>query len=59
MPAVKPVLKVLFMTWMAKHKKCRNDGMFFLLTNETAEHIAELICAEVTVRQSASQPQDS
>lgn len=23
------------------HKKCRNDGMFFLLTDETAEHIAE------------------
>lgn len=41
------------------YKKCRNDGMFFLLTNETAEHIAELICAEVTVRQSVSQPQDS
>ena len=32
------------------HKKCRNDGMFFLLTNETAKHIAELVCAEVTVR---------
>ena len=30
------------------HKKCRNDGMFFLLTNETAEHIARLVCAEVT-----------
>lgn len=36
------------------HKKCRNDGMFFLLTNETAEHIAGLVCAEVTVRKSAS-----
>ena len=24
--------------------------MFFLLTNETAEHIAKLICAEVNVR---------
>ena len=36
------------------YKKCRNDGMFFLLTNETAEHIAELVCAEVTVRKSAS-----
>ena len=35
------------------HKKCRNDGMFFLLTNETAEHIAELVCAEVNVRKSA------
>lgn len=35
------------------HKKCRNDGMFFLLTNETAEHIARLVCAEVTVRKSA------
>lgn len=36
------------------HKKCRNDGMFFLLTNETAEHIAGLVCAEVTTRKSAS-----
>jgi hypothetical protein len=35
------------------YKKCRNDGMFFLLTNETAEHIAGLVCAEVTVRKSA------
>lgn len=32
------------------HKKCRNDGMFFPLTNETAEHIARLVCAEVAVR---------
>ena len=32
------------------HKKCRNDGMLFLLTNETAEHIAGLVCAEVTAR---------
>lgn len=31
-------------------KKCRNDGMFFLLTNETAEHISALVCAEVAVR---------
>lgn len=36
------------------HKKCRNDGMFFLLTTETAEHIADLVCAEVTVRKAAS-----
>lgn len=36
------------------HKKCRNDGMFFLLTSETAEHIAGLVCAEVTVRKSVS-----
>lgn len=35
------------------HKKCRNGGMFFLLTNETAEHIAGLVCAEVNVRKSA------
>lgn len=35
-------------------KKCRNDGMFFLLTNETAEPIAALISAEVSVRRSAS-----
>lgn len=35
------------------YKKCRNDGMFFLLTNETAEHIAGLICAEVMARKSA------
>lgn len=36
------------------HKKCRNDGMFFQLTNETAEHIAGLVSAEVTVRKSTS-----
>ena len=36
------------------HKKCRNDGMLFLLTNESAEHIAGLVCAEVTARKSAS-----
>ncbi len=36
------------------HKKCRNAGMFFLLTNETAEHIARLVCAEVTVRKLGS-----
>lgn len=36
------------------HRKCRNDGMFFLLTNETAEHIAKLVCAEVAARKSAS-----
>lgn len=36
------------------HKKCRNDGMFFLLTNEAAEYIAGLVCAEVVARKSAS-----
>ncbi|GAB5082302.1 hypothetical protein Osc1_14750 [Hominimerdicola sp. 21CYCFAH17_S] len=36
------------------HKKCRNDGMFFLLSNETAEHISRLVCAEVAARKSAS-----
>ncbi len=36
------------------HKKCRNDGMFFLLTNETAEYISKLVCEEVAVRKSAS-----
>jgi len=36
------------------HKKCRNDGMFFPLTPETAEHIAALVCAEVAVRKSVS-----
>ena len=35
------------------YRKSRNDGMFFLLTNETAEHIAGLVCAEVIVRKSA------
>ena len=35
------------------HKKCRNDGMFFLLTNKTTEHIAGLVCVEVHVRKSA------
>ena len=36
------------------HKKCRYDGMFFLLTDETAEHIAGLVCAEVGERTSVS-----
>lgn len=36
-------------------KKCRNDGMLFLLTEETAEYIAGLICAEVAVRKLALQ----
>ena len=36
-------------------KKCRNDGMLFLLTEETAEYIAGLICAEVAVRKPALQ----
>ena len=35
------------------YKKCRNDGMFFLLTDESAQHIADLVCAEVAVRKSA------
>lgn len=35
------------------YKKCRNDGMFFLLTEETAESIAALVCAEVAARKSA------
>ena len=37
-----------------KHKKCRNDGMFFLLTDESAEHIAGLVCAEVAMRKLTS-----
>ncbi|MDO5601646.1 MAG: hypothetical protein Q4G07_02640 [Oscillospiraceae bacterium] len=37
------------------YKKCRNDGMFFLLTTETAKPIADLVCAEVTVRKAALQ----
>ena len=36
------------------YKKCRNDGMLFLLTDESAEHIAELICAEVAARKAVS-----
>lgn len=35
------------------YKKCRNDGMFFLLSDETSQHIQKLITAEVSVRQSA------
>ncbi|MET3573981.1 hypothetical protein ABID13_005649 [Enterocloster citroniae] len=37
-----------------RKKMTTNDGMFFLLTDETAEHIAELVCAKVTVHKSAS-----
>lgn len=36
------------------YKKCRNDGMFFLLTNETAEQIDRLVSAEVAVRKANS-----
>ncbi len=32
------------------YKKCRNDGMFFLLTDKTAPHIQNLVCAEVASR---------
>ncbi len=32
------------------YKKCRNDGMFFLLKKENAEHISKLVCAEIIVR---------
>lgn len=32
------------------YKKCRNDGMFFQLTQETARHIESLACQEVAVR---------
>lgn len=35
------------------YKKCRNDGMFFLLSDETGPHIEKLITAEVLARQSA------
>lgn len=35
-------------------KKCRNDGMFFLLTNETARYIMELVCAEVVARKAVT-----
>jgi hypothetical protein len=34
------------------YKKCRNDGMFFLLSDETASHIQTLIEAEVAARKS-------
>ena len=34
------------------HKKCRNDGMFFLLKKEAAKHTASLIYAEVMARKS-------
>ncbi len=32
------------------YKKCRNDGMLFLLSNETAPYIQNLVCAEVETR---------
>lgn len=35
------------------YKKCRNDGMFFLLSDETGPHIAKLVTAEVSARKSA------
>ena len=35
-------------------KKCRYDGMFFLLTNQTTEFIMKLVCAEVDARKQVS-----
>jgi hypothetical protein len=32
------------------YKKCRNDGMLFLLSDETAPYIQNLVCAEVAAR---------
>jgi hypothetical protein len=34
------------------YKKCRNDGMFFLLSNENGQYIQKLVLAEVAARQS-------
>lgn len=39
------------------HKKCRNDGMHFQLTNESAEHIDRLVSKEVSMRKSSHNPQ--
>jgi len=33
------------------YKKCRNDGMFFPLTSESAEYISRLVCDEIAARQ--------
>ncbi len=35
------------------YKKCRNDGMFFNLSDKTAPHIQKLVCAEVAARKAA------
>lgn len=35
------------------YKKCRYDGMFFPLSDETGRHIQKLVTAEVAARQSA------
>ncbi len=32
------------------YKKCRNDGMFFPLSGNTAPHIQKLVCSEVAAR---------
>lgn len=36
------------------YKKCRYDGMFFLLTEETGPHIRELVSSELEARKVAS-----
>ncbi|MDD4290639.1 MAG: hypothetical protein PHX51_00105 [Clostridia bacterium] len=36
------------------YKKCRYDGMYFLLTNQRAKYITDLVCAEVNIRRSLS-----
>lgn len=37
------------------YKKCRNDGMFFPLSDKTAPHIQNLVCAEVVARNQAAE----
>jgi hypothetical protein len=34
------------------YKKCRNDGMFFLLSDKNGHYIQKLVLAEVAARQS-------
>jgi len=36
------------------YKKCRNDGMFFLLSDETALHIQKLVFSELSERQASA-----
>ena len=36
------------------HKKCRNDGMFFLLSETTAPHIEKIVMNEVAARQTSA-----
>ncbi len=44
------VMGLVYSIGGSTYKKCRYDGMFFLLSDKTAPHIRNLVCAELAAR---------